>query len=196
MRYIALLFIAFLFSSCSIKPDVDSTAQIDRYRLLTPKISKTKKPPLQKTIKIALPVAPKFLYTDKIAYMKKDGSFGFYQFSKWDESVAKQLQFLLASSLRQSNIYTNTIISPSLIRDDLLLESRVDKLIYLYDKDHSQIEIDMSFYLIDSKTKEVIKSKYFSIKEKVESNEPKKVILGFNRAIRVLNQKMVNWLKK
>lgn len=196
MRYVALLFIAFLFVSCSIKPDVDSTTQIDRYRLLTPKISKTKKPPLQKTLKIALPVAPKFLYTDKIAYMQKDGSFGFYQFSKWDESVAKQLQFLFANSIRQSGLYENVIVSPSLIKNDLLLESRIDTFVYLYDKQSSQIQIDINLYLIDSTTKKAAKSKYLSIRENVEANSPQKIMLGFHRATRVLNQKIIIWLNK
>lgn len=194
MRYFIFL-IPFLFINCSIKPNSDEYSQINRYRILTPKISKTKQKTLNKTIKVALPVAPKFLFSDKIAYMKKDGSFGFFQFSKWDENPAKQLQFLLANSIRQSNLYQNVIISPTLMRDDFLLESRVDTFTYLYDTTHSKIKIDINVYLINSHSKEIIKSNYFSVEEKVEKNKPDQVILGFHRAIRLLNQKIINWLQ-
>lgn len=195
MKYITLFFTLFMILSCSVKPDTENFNQTNRYIILTPSVEKIANQPLNQAIKISLPIARKFLYTDNIAYMEEDGSFGFYQYHKWDESPAKQLQFILADSLRQSGLFEDVILSPSKIQNELILESKIDSFYYIYGKKISQVKITLTLYLVDAFSKEILKSRYFNVTKNVDKKSPKAVVQGFHEATNTLIAQITHWLK-
>lgn len=193
MKWI-LVFLVLFLSSCSLLPELKENSTETKFMMMYPEIEK-QNVQTNKTIKIILPTAPQFLYTYDITYTKGDGIYGAYLYNHWDETPAKQLQFLLANALTQSGIFKNVVIDPSKSDFGLSLESRVDRFEFFAKSSNSEVRIDMILYLVDSQENSIIKSKRFMIRQKVTNISPKGVVMGFNEAIVKLDNEVIEWLR-
>lgn len=193
MRYV-LVILALFFSACSIKTELQQDSITNNYMITSPTLDKVSDKKYGGSIKIALPVAPQILYTNNIIYTLGDGKYGSYLYNFWEETPAKQLQFLLANILRQSNLYSTVIVAPTQIDNDLTLESRVEKFDYYLKGDVSKVRLHVNLFLVNADTKSVVKSRYISIDQPVENKNPKGIVTGFSKAVQIMSEDIFRWL--
>lgn len=192
MKWFIILILIFL-GGCSLKPELQDDSIMSKFLITQPVIEKKAKIKINKTLKISLPVAQRYLYTYDITYTKGDGVYGSYIYNFWDETPVKQIQFLLSHILSQSEIFSNVIIGPSQVTNDLSLESRID--MFEYNASTNKVSLHVTLFLIDSNHKKVIKSKAFKLDEKVSSKNPKGVVNGFNKTMQTLSTQIISWLE-
>ncbi len=193
MRYIFFVLVIFL-SSCSLKPSAKDVQIIDKFLIPIPQNIQNLDKKIDKNVKISQIVAPKFLYTKNIIYTKGDGIYGSYLYSFWEESPAKQLEFILSNSL--SSVYKNVFIEPSIAKADLALESKVEVFEYFLHEEKSKVKFKINLFLIDLRDFSVIKSKDFYIVENVKEKNPKGIVAGFKKVIKRFNEEVFIWLSK
>lgn len=188
-----LIFLVLILGGCSLKPELQDDSITNKFLITQPKIEQKSKVKINKTLKISMPVAQRYLYTYDITYTKGDGVYGSYLYNFWDETPVKQMQFLLSYIISQSEIFSNIIIGPSQITNDLTLESRIDAL--WYNSSTSKVYLHVTLFLVDSISKKVIKSGTFKINQKVSYESPKGVVNGFNIAMQTLSLQIISWLE-
>lgn len=189
-----LIFVVLILGGCSLKPELQDDSITNKFLITLPKIEHKSKNKIDKTVKISLPVAQRYLHTYDITYTKGDGVFGSYLYNFWDETPVKQFQFLLSHTLSKSEIFPNIIIGPSQITNDLTLESRIDALWYNSKKE--KVSLHVTLFLVNSISKKVIKSRAFKIDQDVPYENPRGVVIGFNKAVQTLSLQIISWLEE
>ncbi len=188
MKRLNILLPILLLQACSLKPDFNSSPTVDEYLIQKPHVLKQEKKHPQ-TLKIITPIAPSYMFSKKIIYISKDGSYGSYAYSFWGENLVKQLQFLLTFSLSES--FKNVIIAPSMAKYDLMLETRVQS--FELDEKKSQVNLILEAFLLN-KDKNIVKSKSFNISSKLKSINPSSVVKAHSEIIQKLHKQISHWL--
>lgn len=194
MRYIALVVFAF-FTACSIKPDAENSSLSKTYLIDYSHIEAVEESKrLDKSVQISIPNAPIYLKTYNITYTKGDGDYGSYLYNHWSETPAKQLQFLMANATRESKIFQNVIIAPSIINSDFTIESRIDKFEYFINTDESHVNVQVDVFLVDNETKKA-HSRYFKLQTDVKDINPQGVVTGFNKTMQEFDKELIKWIE-
>ncbi len=188
MRY--LVFLILLVQGCSFKPNFDESSTIAKYLIQKPVLHEYKTK-LNQTVNVSLPVAPSYLLAKNITYSDTNGVHGSYVYHFWDENLVKQMQFLLAHTL--SKRFSNVLISPSKIKHDLELESRIDTFDFIYDR--KAIVLNVKLFLVNNEGV-IINSKSLSLSQKIEKINPQGVVRGFNLVSQKLGEEVLAWLEQ
>lgn len=192
MRYI-LLAIILLLSGCSLKPDTENSPIITKYLIPLPENIKPQQKKFNINIKISNLVAPNFLYTNDIVYTKGDGIYGSYLYNFWGEIPSKQIEFMLANAL--SLVFKNVVVGSSAIKTDISLESRIEIFDYFINEKSSKVRFKGTLFLVDLNSGKVIKSRNFFITQNVKEKNPKGIVRGFGRVMRLFSYEIIYWLK-
>jgi len=108
-----------------------------------------------------------------------------YTQSQWADSPNNAVTFELAKMLREAKLFKSVEISKSRAKDDLILETNIEKFMQYFNKDEtkSYALVSINFTLIDAKTNIVIRSKKFQTKIKTKSLDAKGGVLALNKAL-------------
>ncbi len=188
MRYV--LFLILILQGCSLKPNMENSATIQKYIIKKPSLNENSVK-IDKTIKVALPVAPSYMFTKQIVYTTKDGLHDAYVYNLWDENLVSQIQFLMAFTLNKA--YKNVILSPSSANYELSFESRIET--FEFNESREEVDLLVRVFLLD-KNRNIIKSKSFHEVKKVHEVNPKGVVKGFSEVYQKVSEKILKWIRE
>ncbi len=188
--FISTIFTALLMIGCSA-----TTPSINEYTLLSPQMSTDSHPPLtSKTLNIAPPKALSSLSSKSILYLRNDTESGSYLYSRWSDTPAALIQRSLIQSLQNENLFSSVSPTSSLSQSDWIVESDLDAFYHRFVENASEGYIDITYRLINPKTKQIIASKRFMITAPANSNDALGGVQALKNALQELNIQCSAWL--
>lgn len=188
--FICTLFIALLMMGCS-----STTPSINEYTLLSSRNTPDAHLPLTpKTLNIAHPKALSSLNSKSILYLRNDTESGNYLYSRWSDTPAALIQRSLIQSLQNDNLFSSVSPTSSMSQSDWLVESDLDAFYHRFVDDRSEGYIDITYRLINPKTKQIIASKRFTITAPAHSNDAIGGVDALKNALQELNNQCSAWL--
>lgn len=147
------------------------------------------------SLKIAPPKARPSLISKLFYYREGENKIGSYLYSQWVDTPAAMLDRLLYTSLQQNRLFNTTLSSGSSASGDLLLESMLHDFSHRIDNaGHSVGEIDITYTLIDTKTKKVIGSKRFTASSPAPSVDAQGGVIALDHAATHIIEQCAAWL--
>lgn len=188
--FICTLFIALLMMGCS-----STTPSINEYTLLSSRNTPDAHLPLTpKTLNIAHPKVLSSLNSKSILYLRNDTESGNYLYSRWSDTPAALIQRSLIQSLQNDNLFSSVSPTSSVSQSDWLVESDLDAFYHRFVDDRSEGYIDITYRLINPKTKQIIASKRFTITAPAHSNDAIGGVDALKNALQELNNQCSAWL--
>lgn len=183
--------IALLSTGCSVVRPATS-----EYTILPAYASENKvTPAIKATLKLAATRSIPSLACTQFYYLKDATRIDAYLYSRWSDSPAGMIDRALYSSMQNQQLFESLIPAASSAATDLLLESNLDAFYHRFtDNIKSEGFIDITYRLIDPKTKKIIASKRFIIREPSVSPDAKGGVEALNNATRSLCSQCIAWL--
>lgn len=190
--YVLVTLSLYLLSGCS-----SHTPAITQYSL-SPSYSKAhiSDSKSNKSIKLITTETLSSLNTKAIRYTLPTLESGAYLYARWSDTPAMMLNRLLASSLENEKIFPIIITSHSSTQSDWVLESELLTYEHRFIGNRSsQAVIDIVCRLIDTKSKQPIAAKRFTITVDAPSEDIRGGVNAFQRASEELTRQQIEWLK-
>lgn len=147
------------------------------------------------TLKMAPPKARPSLISKLFYYREGENKIGSYLYSQWVDAPAAMLDRLLYTSLQQNRLFSTTLSSGSNASGDLVLESMLHDFSHRIDRSgHSMGEIDITYTLIDTKTKKVIASKRFTASSPTPTVDAQGGVIALDHAATHIIEQCSAWL--
>lgn len=157
------------------------------------RVEREKKSPL--IIKLAPIRATRALTGNEILYTDSQYSRNSYVYSRWDDTPVKLLLTLFQVNIEESDLFKAVILSTSISKADLLLESTLlDISHHIIDDGTSAGIIRVRFYLIDNTTRTVMATKEFVSKVTASTQNAKGAVEALNKAATTVAHDLVTWL--
>lgn len=192
MKQIALLLtIISLFTGCSvIRPAIHEYTILPSY---TPMDNIN--PSVNGTLKLSSTRCIASLSSTQFYYLKETSHIDAYLYSKWADTPSSMIDRALTSSLQNQHLFETLIPSTSSASADLTLESDLNAFYHRFHNDaSSEGLIDITYRLINPKTKTTIASKRFIITEPSPSEDAKGGVIALNNATHNLSLQCLSWL--
>lgn len=184
--------IAFITAGCSaLRPSVHEYTILPSY---TPHATTTL--PINTTLKVLSTRSIPSLASTQLYYLKDASHIDAYLYSKWSDSPSSMIDRSLTSSLQNRQLFATLIPATSNATADVLLESDLSAFYHRFNDDSkSEGLIDVTYRLIDSKTKKMIASKRFVILEPALSADAKGGVDALTKAVQHLSENTTDWLE-
>lgn len=191
MRRYPLYFLsAFILFGCSA-----STPSISEYTLLSPPIDHPKNAPLSsKTLSIASSKSIGSLLGKNLIYLHDNGQTGSYLYSRWSDTPAALIQRSLLAALNERGLFASLSPTTSLAQTDWVLESDLDAFYHRFSEGKSEGYIDITYRLVDTRTKQLLASKRFTVSSPAASMDAKGGVEALKNATEELNRQSIDWL--
>jgi cholesterol transport system auxiliary component len=165
----------------TIYPSSDNSAVTDVHSPKTLRLSSTK----------AIPsLSSKNLY-----YLGSDGETGSYLFSRWSDNPSSLIDRSLSASLEEKGLFAALLSPASPAHADWILESNLDAFYHQFQQDEESFGvIDITYHLIDTKTKSHISSKHFRITAPAASEDARGGVGALIQATKELTKQSTQWL--
>jgi ABC-type uncharacterized transport system auxiliary subunit len=152
---------------------------------------------LDKTIKISRPFSDASLFSLSMKYTENNLQQYSYSKSQWAKSPNAMINADIVHLVRNLNIFQSVQIAKSRTKNDLILETDIEKFMQYYDnKDTSSYaNIVITFSLINAKTHVVIGTKTFSSKVNAATLDAKGGVEALNAALQNIEKEAAIWLK-
>lgn len=136
------------------------------------------------------------LASTQFYYLKETSLIDAYLYSRWSDAPSSMIDRSLYSSLQNRQLFTTLIPATSSATADVLLESDLSAF-YQRFSDNSKSEgfIDITYRLIDPKTKKMIASKRFIITEPALSEDAQGGVNALTKATHQLSENTTDWLE-
>lgn len=182
---IALLF----FSGCSTV-----TPSTQEYTI-NPKATIEKSVKSDKIIRLATTKSIPSLMSKHIIYIRANGESGNYLYSRWSDIPSVMIEHAILNTLNEHSVFKAILPSTSVATADLLIESDLVSFTHSFDASgKSYGVIDITYRLIDPKTKMTISSKRFFITTEADSLDAKGGVKALNKATQLLSEQFILWL--
>lgn len=190
MRFFSLIILTFLLIGCT-----STTPSIHEYTLLLPQNTHTNEASLStKTLSIASAKSLGSLSGKNVLYLRESTETGAYLYSKWSDTPSILIQRSLIQSLQNKNLFAMVAPTSSLAQSDWILESELDGFYHRFTKISSEGYIDITYRLIDPKTKHVVASKRFVITSPAPSMDAQGGVEALKNSLHELNTQCTAWL--
>ena len=147
------------------------------------------------TLKIVSTRSIASLSSTQFYYLKEASSINAYLYSRWSDTPSSMIDRALISSLQNEHLFQTLLPSTSSATSDLVLESDLNAFYHRFHNDSSSDGfIDITYRLIDPKTKTTIASKRFIITEPSPSQDAKGGVIALNNATHNLSRQCISWL--
>ena len=157
------------------------------------RVEREKKSPL--IIKLSPIRATRALTGNEILYTDSQYSRNSYVYSRWDDTPVKLLLTLFQVNIEESDLFKAVILSTSISKADLLLESTLlDISHHIMDDGTSAGIIRVRFYLIDNTTRTVMATKEFVSNVSASTQNAKGAVEALNKAATNVAHDLVTWL--
>ncbi len=139
--------------------------------------------------------APISLSSKAIVYTKKNQEIGRYLYSSWNDIPSSMIERSTLGMLEESHLFANVIPSYSKSNADYLLESDLNAFYHqILDNGASEGFVDITYRLIDVKSRQCIESKRFIVTQSSDTQDAKGGIKALKKSIDVLNMQIIQWL--
>ncbi|HEX5710024.1 MAG TPA: ABC-type transport auxiliary lipoprotein family protein [Sulfuricurvum sp.] len=195
MKTIFLAVIAtFLFTGCSTL-----VPQVNEFSLLTIGETSTQSATItasSKTLQYQRIKAPASLSSKAILYTKHDQEVGRYLYSSWSDTPASMMESSTIRAVQESRLFANVIPSHSQSKGDYSLESDLNALYHqIHDSSTSEGLIDITYRLIDSRTRQCIATKRLIITYPADTQDAKGGVKALKKGMDTLHKQTIQWLK-
>lgn len=191
MKQLTLLItIIALFTGCStIHPATSEYSILPSYTPMSEANS------INATLKLSSTRSIASLSSTQFYYLKETSQINAYLYSRWSDTPSSMIDRALYSSLQDQRLFETLIPSTSSASADLILESDLNAFYHRFHNDaSSEGLIDITYRLIDPKTKTTIASKRFIITEPSPSQDAKGGVTALNKATHNLSLQCISWL--
>jgi cholesterol transport system auxiliary component len=128
-------------------------------------------------------------------YLKETSHIDAYLYSRWSDTPSSMIDRSLYSAMQNEQLFETLIPSTSSATADLVLESDLNAFYHRFHKDsNSEGLIDITYRLINPKTKITIASKRFIITKPSPSEDAKGGVIALNNATHDLSLQCISWL--
>lgn len=147
------------------------------------------------TLKLSSTRSIASLASTQFYYLKGSSTIGAYVYSRWADTPSTMIDRAVYSSLQNQELFSTLVSSTSNVTADLLLESDLNAFYHrFYDDSTSEGFIDITYRLINPKTKTTIATKRFIIIEPSPSKDAKGGVVALNQATHELSNQCIAWL--
>lgn len=187
----ALIAIVSLFTGCStIHPATSEYSILPSYAPVSEATNS-----ISATLKLSSTRSIASLSSTQFYYLKETSHINAYLYSRWSDTPSSMIDRALYSSLQNQRLFETLIPSTSSASADLILESDLNAFYHRFHNDSSSEGlIDITYRLIDPKTKTTIASKRFIITEPSPSQDAKGGATALNKATHNLSLQCISWL--
>jgi len=189
-RYTLSIVSVFLLFGCTA-----TTPGVNEYTLLS---SKTVQPTTvslsSKSLSVSLSKSIPSLSSKNLIYLRENGETGTYLYSRWSDTPTALLQRSLITSLYENALFASLSPSNSIAQADWVLESDLDAFYHRFAHTKSEGYIDITYRLIDTRTKRLLGSKRFSISSPAPTMDAAGGVDALQKATRELNAQSTQWL--
>lgn len=184
--------LALLITGCSI-----TVPAINEYTIIPPYYpSDTRAVPTNLTLKLTSTKSIASLSSKEIYYLRETTHIGSYLYSRWVDTPASMIDTALTSSLQNRRLFVTLIPTTSSAYADLSLESELHAFYHRFPSDvKSEGLIDITYRLIDSKTKKTVASKRFIITSPSPTQDAAGGVKALSSATQQLSEETVLWLE-
>lgn len=192
MKKIALLItIISLFTGCSvIRPATYEYTILPSYTPMSEVANS-----INGTLKLSSTRSIASLSSTQFYYLKETSRIDAYLYSRWSDTPSSMIDRALYSSLQKQHLFGTLIPPTSSASANLILESDLNAFYHRFHNDSSSEGlIDITYRLIDPKTKTTIASKRFIITEPSPSEDAKGGVIALNNATLNLSLQCISWL--
>lgn len=189
-RYPLYLLSAFILYGCST-----STPAVNEYTLLSTHINQPKNTPVSsKTLSVASSKSIGSLLGKNLIYLYENGQTGSYLYSRWSDTPAALIQRSFLASLNENALFASLSPTTTLARTDWVLESDLDAFYHRISKNTSDGYIDITYRLVDARTKELLASKRFIVSSPAATKDAEGGVEALKNATTELNHQCIDWL--
>ncbi|MDP3301406.1 MAG: ABC-type transport auxiliary lipoprotein family protein [Sulfuricurvum sp.] len=192
MKRIALFItIVVLFTGCStVRPPIKEYTLLPSY---TP--AHDSPASFNGTLKLSSTRSIASLASTQFYYLKEDSSINAYLYSKWSDTPSSMIDRSVTSSLQKEQLFETLIPPTSSATADLILESDLNAFYHrFHNGSTSEGFINITYRLINPKTKITIASKHFTIIEPSPSSDAKGGVIALGNATHNLSEQCASWL--
>jgi len=193
MKIFLSLFALFILSGCTIH-----TPNITEYSLTTVHPSSAYTPTVSspKTLQIATTKTLPSLNSKSIFYLKTNQEIGNYLYSRWIDTPASMIENTFTAALQKDSLFSAIIPASSHANSDYLLESNLHAFYHrIHDHQTSDGVIDITYRLIDTKSKTTVATKRFTLIHPSRTNDAKGGVDALNNGLNTLNLQVLQWLQ-
>lgn len=182
-----------LFSGCSvIRPATHEYTILPSY---TQPGESTKS--IKATLKLSSTRSIASLSSTQFYYLKETSHIDAYLYSRWSDIPSSMIDRALYASIQNQKLFVTLIPSTSSATADLILESDLNAFYHRFsDNGTSEGLIDITYRLIDLKTKKTIASKRFILTQPSPSEDAKGGVSALDTATHNLTTQCIAWLNE
>jgi len=152
--------------------------------------------PINATLKLSSTRSIASLSSTQFYYLKNTSHIDAYLYSRWSDTPSSMIDRSLTSSLQNRQLFAALIPVSSSATADLILESDLSAFYHRFlDDSKSEGFIDITYRLIDPKTKKTVAAKRFVITEPALSSDAKGGVDALTKATRRLSENSADWLE-
>ena len=192
MKAISLtLLVSLLFTGCfTLRPATHEYTILPSYTAVQPIAQ-----PIDATVKISATRSIPSLSSTQFYYLKGSSNISAYLYSRWSDTPSNMIDRSLYSMLQNQHLFTALVPAASSATADLVLESDLNAFYHrFHDGTNSEGFIDITYRLIDPKTKKTMASKRFVITEPSPSEDASGGVVALNHATHELSNQCISWL--
>lgn len=192
--YPFILLIAFIITGCSST----ISQAVNEYTIYPP--SESSKPAIKRStqiLRLATTRTIPSLASKNLSYLRHNGESGSYLYTRWSDVPSLLIERSLYRSLDEKALF-NAILSPtSSSNADIILESDLHAFYHRFEAGQpSKGVIDITYRLIDTKSKLPFASKRFLITQDAPSEDAIGGIKALTEATNNLTQQCTNWIEE
>lgn len=189
-KYILYFVTVLMLVGCSSK-----VPSVNEYTLLSHSIiEKQSTPKSSKNLTVASVKSIASLSTKNIIYLHENGETASYLYSRWSDTPSVLIQRSLLSSLYEEHLFVSLSPATSSAQADWVLESDLNAFYHRFSKNGSDGYIDITYRLIDARTKRPLASKRFMISSPSSSMDAQGGVEALKKSTLELNRQVIQWL--
>ena len=192
IRILLLALLGVFLSGCTT-----ITPAVTAYTLTPPSSSTSRSltPQSSVSLKLAGTQATPSLSTKALLYLTDNQEVGTYLYSRWNDAPSMMIDRLLLASLDDAHLFSILLPKTSTSHTDLLLEATLSSFYHRVHEDKtSDAHIDITYVLIDSKSRRTLASKRFIITSPAASMDAPTAVAALTKATHILSQQCTDWL--
>lgn len=149
----------------------------------------------QKSMRIAQIRTLSSLSSKNLYYVRGENEIGAYLYSRWSDTPASMIERILFSSLEEKRVFAALLSPGSSAQTALVLESDLGAFYHRFLSDGtSEGFIDITFRLIDTRTRRVLSSRRFQVAAKAPVQDAQGGAKALSEATHLLSEECVQWL--
>lgn len=152
---------------------------------------------ISKTLRIAPGKAIPSLQTKNLIYLRPNFESGNYLYTRWSDIPTQMIDRSLISTLQKEKVFSAVFSANSSLNADWTLESDLHGFYHRFRSEtKSEGVIDITFRILDTKSKSLIATKRFEITKEAPSNDAKGGVKALSEATKVLNTEVAQWIRE